>query len=99
MGLVCGLIGSAAAGYLWTVAFGRALPGLKLGGALDDADSYPGANFAFVAAVLAYLGSAYAAFWHGSDAVDRAAVFRPFFFTALVGAALFVAYVLVDAFV
>src|SRR5882757_5924640 len=63
---ICFLAGVAAAAYLWAVLFGDAIPGLKLGAAIDNADSLPNANLAFVAAVAVYVESPFAA-WLWAD--------------------------------
>ena len=79
----------AAAAYLWAVIFGDAVPGLKLGQALENADSLPNANLAVAAAVVVYTASPWAAWWWSDFAATRTAAPRWYGLTAIAGAILF----------
>ena len=46
-------LGALGAGYVWATAFGDGLHGLKDSAALDRSDSFPDANVAFIAALVA----------------------------------------------
>jgi hypothetical protein len=87
---LCAIAGSLAAGYLWAVASGDGIPGLKDSAALDKSAYYPAANVAFIAAIGSYLLSPLVAAW--ADGVAIAApryLGRWFAATALLGACLF----------
>ena len=86
---VCVIAGVAAAAYLWAVIFGDAVPGLKLGPAIESADSLPNANLAFVAAVVVYAASAWAAWCWADFATTRNAAPKWYGLTAIAGAILF----------
>ena len=79
----------AAAAYLWAVIFGDGLHGLKLGPAIDKADSLPNANVAFVAALVVYAASPLAAWWWADFTASRNATPKWYAFTAIAGAFLF----------
>ena len=86
---VCLIAGVAAAAYLWAVFFGDALHGLKLGSAIDKADSLPNANLAFVAALVVYAASPWAAWWWADFTATRNAIPKWYGLTAIAGALLF----------
>ena len=85
----CFLAGVAAAACLWAVLFGDAIPGLKFGATLDNADSLPNANLAFAAAIVIYIGSPFAAWWWAGFAATRDAPPKWLGLTAIAGAILF----------
>lgn len=86
---LCTVVGSLAAGYLWAAVFGKGVPGLKGAVALDDSDSFPDANVAFLAALGFYVGSAFIVAWAGT-VVATPHLGRWLATTAVVGACVFV---------
>jgi hypothetical protein len=63
--ILCTITASVAAGYLWAVAFGDGIAGLKGAYALNHSDSYPDANAAFEGAGAAYFVSLFGVAWGG----------------------------------
>jgi hypothetical protein len=86
---LCAAVASAAAGYLLAVIFGNGIHGLKSGAALDNSTSFPDANVAFIAALLAYGASACIGAFSSRVDVERDVVFKWFAATAAVGAVVF----------
>lgn len=86
--MVCAIAGSLAAGYLWAVAFGHGIPGLKGTEALAKATSFPDANVAFLAALGVYGASPMAA-GIARGWLTTAALGGWLAITALIGAAVF----------
>jgi hypothetical protein len=85
---LCAIAGTLAAGYLWAVVFGDGIPGLKGVAALNNSDSYPNANAAFLVALALYVASPVVAASTGVF-LTRAAVGRWLVITGLAGAVAF----------
>jgi hypothetical protein len=68
LAVVCVAVGAVAATYLWAVLFGHGLSGLKDSASLDrqsNSADYPNANIAFIAALIAFFGAGFYAWWWG----------------------------------
>jgi hypothetical protein len=80
--------GAVAAGYLWAVVFGDGVRGMKSVPSLDETDSFPDANAAFLVAIVCYAGSPVVASRFG-DTNAQTSPLRWFGATAIVGACIF----------
>ena len=86
--ILCAIVGTLAAGYLWAVVFGDGVPGLKGAAALNSSNSYPDAGAAFIAALVLYVASPVLAAWQGV-LLTRVAIGRWLVVTVLTGALTF----------
>lgn len=86
---LCALLPSVAAGYLWAVIFGDGIHGLKSVSALNNSNSFPDANAAFLAALFVYAAGPFLAAWLSGLLLARGALLKWLAATAVAGAALF----------